>query len=118
MSSPIMALEGPVMALEGPIMALEGLRWWLVRDRGSGLTDDIWVPTFCVDRRIVDALLTELRRAGIPARCTRLGASWRPSVHLGKWCLWVGYEEYAAAQERLAEVLPLLVSLARRNTKA
>ena len=98
-------------------MALEGFRWWLVRHRGNGLTDNTWVPMFCVDRRIVDALLTELRRAGVPARCTRLGTSWHLPAHPGKWCLWVGYDAYGPAQERLAEVMPLLARFVHRNTK-
>jgi hypothetical protein len=101
-----------------PIMALEGFRWWLVRHRGNGLTADTWVPMFCVDRRIVDALLTELRRAGVPARCTRLGVSWHLPAHPGRWCLWVGYDAYGPAQERLAEVMPLLTRSVRRDTKA
>jgi hypothetical protein len=96
--------------------ALEGFRWWLVSHRGNGLTDDTWVPMFCVDRRIVDPLLTELRRAGVPARCTRLGASWHLPAHPGEWCLWVGYAAYVRAQERLAEVMPLLVRSLRHRT--
>jgi hypothetical protein len=89
----------------------------LVRHRGNGLTDVIWVPMFCVDRRIVDALLTELRRAGVPARCTRLGATWHFPAHPGKWCLWVGQDAYGQAQQRLAEVMPLLVRSLRGRTE-
>jgi hypothetical protein len=96
--------------------ALEGIRWWLVRHRGNGLTDQTWVPMLCVDRRIVDALLTELRRAGIPAKCTRLGASWHLPAHPREWCLWVGYDAYWMAQERLDEVMPPLVRSLRRRT--
>jgi hypothetical protein len=97
--------------------AFEGFRWWLVRQRDNGLTDSTWVPTLCVDRRIVDALLIELRRAGVPARCTRLGASWHFPTNRSEWCLWVGNDAYWQAQERVAEVMPLLVRSLRGGTE-
>jgi hypothetical protein len=100
------------------ISGLQGFRWWLAGHQANGLTDDTWVPMLCLDRRIVTALLTELRRAGVPARCTRLGASWNFSAPRDRWCLWAGYATYGLAQERLAEVMPLLVRSARRNTQA
>ena len=103
--------------MSSPITALEGLRWWLARDHGNGLTEDTWVPMWCVDSRVVGALLAELRRAGVPARCTRLTATWRlPPTHPGEWCLWVGYDTYWRAEERLTEVMPLLVRSLRRTT--
>ena len=75
---------------------------------GNGLQDNTWTPVLFVDGRIVLALLTELRRAGIPAYCARVGPGWlirRPST----WCLWMGSSDYERAEERLAEVMPLLV---------
>jgi len=102
--------------VSSPITAIEGFRWWLVRQRGNGLSDDTWVPMFCVDRRVVDALLTELRRAGVPAQCTRLRASWHLPASPGEWCLWVGRDAYGRAQERLVEVMPLLIRSLRRRT--
>ena len=103
--------------MNSPVTLLEGFRWWLVRHRGNGLTDATRVPVFCVDRRIVDAVLTELRRSGVPARCTRLGTSWQLLAGPARWCLWVGYDAYGPAQERLAEVMPLLDQFVQRNTE-
>jgi len=98
--------------------ALHGFWWRPARYRGNGLTEETWVPMLCVDPRIVTALLTELRRAGVPARCTRLSLGWQLPPQRGEWCLWVGYDAYGDAQQRLAEVMPLLVSSLHRGTKA
>jgi hypothetical protein len=88
---------------------------WLARHRGNGLTDDMWVPVLCVDGRVVSALLGELRRAGIPAYCARLRPGWRLPLCRSEWCVWVGYNAYGRAQERLAEVMPLLIRSLRRG---
>lgn len=102
--------------MSGLCMFLAGFRWLLIRHRGNGMTADTWVPMLCVDRRIVDALLIELRRAGVPAQCSRLGTNWQLPARPGRWCLWVGYDAYGLAQERLAEIMPLLVRSVRRDT--
>lgn len=74
-----------------------GLRW---REQANGSPDDWWIPVFLVDRRVIRALLEELRRAGIPAYCVRF----RPGRFLFpvRWCLWVGGSAYERAEERLA----------------
>ena len=87
-----------------------GLRW---REQANGLPDDWWIPVFLVDRRVVRALLEELRRAGIPAYCVRF-RSGRLRFPV-RWCLWVGGSAYGRAEERLAEVLPLLDHPPRRG---
>jgi hypothetical protein len=81
----------------------------LARQRGNGLRDGTWAPVLFVDGRIVTALLMELRRAGIPAYCARVSPGWHIGHRPGTWCLWVGYSAYERAEERLAEVMPLLV---------
>ncbi len=88
---------------------------WLARHRSNGLTDDTWVPVLCIDGRIVAALLGELRRAGIPAYCARFRPGWRLPPRRSEWCVWVGYNAYGRAQERLAEVMPLLIRSLRRG---
>jgi hypothetical protein len=104
--------------LNNPINAILGFGPWLARRRGNGLSDVTWVPVLCVDGRVVGPLLGELRRAGVPARCTRLRRGWRPPPHHSEWCVWVGYDRYGQAEERLAEVVPLLISSLRRGTAA
>jgi hypothetical protein len=104
--------------LSNPITAILGFGPWLTRRRANGLNDVTWVPTLCVDGRIVGPLLAELRRAGVPAACTRLRRGWRPPPHHSEWCVWVGYDKYWQAEERLAEVVPLLISSLRRGTAA
>jgi hypothetical protein len=92
-----------------------GWRRWLAQQCGNGLTDDTWVPVLCVDGRIVGALLSELHRAGIPAYCARLRPGWQLPPRRIEWCVWVGYNAYGRAQERLAEVMPLLIRSLRRG---
>jgi len=47
-----------------------------------------------VEGRIVAPLLTEVRRAGIPAHCTRLRRGWHLPHH-SEWCVWVvAYSSY------------------------
>jgi hypothetical protein len=104
--------------LSNPITVVLGFGPWLARRRGNGLSDDTWVPVQCVDGRIVRPLLDELHRAGVPARCTRLRRGWRLPPHHSEWCVWVGYDRYSRGQERLAEVVPLLISSLRRGTAA
>lgn len=103
MSNPIIAtlVFGPVF---GP---------WLARYRGNGLSDATWVPVQCVDGRIVGPLLAELRRAGVAAHCTRLRRGWRLPPHHSQWCVWVGYERYWHAEERVNEIVPLLIKALR-----
>jgi hypothetical protein len=79
------------------------------RPRGNGMTDDTWVPVWCVDRRIVAELLAELSSAGVPARCDRFRYGGRLLPRRSEWCLWVGNSAYRQAQERLAQVMPQLV---------
>ena len=88
---------------------LSGLWQWLFRQRGNGLPDDIWVPVLFVDGRIVSALLAELRRAGIPAYCTRFRRGWHVPPPPGMWCVWVGRTADGRADERLAAAVPRLV---------
>jgi hypothetical protein len=95
--------------------AFWGFRQWPMHLLHNGLSDKTWVPVFCVDRRIVITLLTELGRAGIPVRCERLRVGWRLPPGRDEWCLWVGYQAYGPAQERLAEVLPPLLRSLRRG---
>jgi hypothetical protein len=95
--------------LSTPVKTLREFRFWLARYRGNGLSDSTWVPVLCVDGRIVAPLLTEMRRAGIPAHCTRLGRGRRLPPHHSGWYVWVGYSGYRKGQERLAEVIPLLL---------
>jgi len=102
--------------LDNPITAIAGFGPWLARRRGNGLSDVIWVPVWCVDGRVVPCLLAEMHRAGVPAHCTRLRRGWRPPAHHSQWCLWVGYDSYWQAQERLAEVLPPLIGLLHGGT--
>jgi len=49
-------------------------------------------------------------RCGGGSRRSRI---WRPPLHHSQWCLWVGYGSYKQAQERLVEILPLLIALRR-----
>jgi hypothetical protein len=105
--------------LSNPITVILGFGPWLARRRDNGLSDVTWVPVLCVDGRVVLPLLAELRRAGVPARCTRLRRGWRLPPHHSEWCVWVGSGRYRAAQERLAEIVPLLISsLCRHNATA
>lgn len=97
---------------------LGGFRFWLARYRGNGLSDVTGVPAVCVDGRIVAPLLTEMRRAGLPAHCTRLRPGWRLPPHHSEWCVWVGYSGYRKGQERLAEIIPLLIGSLRGGTAA
>jgi hypothetical protein len=86
------------------------MRW---REQANGLPDDWWVPLLMVDGRIVADLLEELHRAGVPAYCAWFKPC-RPSFSQ-RWCLWVGGSSYERAEERLAEVLPLLIGSLRRG---
>lgn len=94
-----------------------GSSWWPIRQRGNGLRDEAWVPLLFVDGRIVIALLVELRRAGIPAYCARFRPGWRIGRR-STWCLWVGCSAYGQAEERLAEVMPLLLQRLGGGTTA
>ena len=87
-----------------------GLWRW---EQGNGLPDDWWIPVLVVDRRVVRALLEELSRAGIPAYCVRFRSG--RLLFPAWWCLWVGGSAYERAEERLAEVLPLLNRPPRRG---
>jgi hypothetical protein len=104
--------------VSNPINAILGLGPWLARRRDNGLGDVTWVPVLCVDGRIVGPLLSELRRAGVPAHCTRLRRGWRLPPHHSEWCVWVGYGRYWHAEDRLDEIVPLLISSLRRGTAA
>jgi hypothetical protein len=101
-----------------PVSALRKLAFWVARYRGNGLSDATWVPVLCVDGRIVGPLLAEMRRAGVAAHCTPLRRGWRLPLHHSEWCVWVGYSSYWRGQERLAEILPLLISVLRGGTAA
>lgn len=101
--------------MSSPVMALGAFWRWLARNGGNGLSDDTWVPVLCVDGRIVTALLAELRRAGVPAYCVRFRGGWHLPPRRSRWCVWVGFNAYGPAQERLAEVMPLLVRSLRRG---
>ena len=101
-----------------PITAVWAFWWRLARNCGNGLSDDVWVPVLCVDGRIVTPLLAELRRAGVPACCTRFRDGWHLPPRRSEWCVWVGYDAYGRAEERLTEVVPLLVRSLRRGTTA
>jgi hypothetical protein len=86
------------------------------RERGNGLRDDSWVPILSVDGRIVADLLAELHRAGIPAYCARFRLGWHFLLRSGNpWCLWVGASACEKAEERLADVMPLLIDSLRRQ---
>lgn len=69
-----------------------------------------------VDGRIVAGLLKELHRAGVPAYCAWFRPG-RPSSSQ-RWFLWVGGSSYERAEERLAEVLPLLMGSLRHGPAA
>ncbi len=60
-----------------------------------------------INRRIISAVLEELRRVGVPAHCSRFNPAWCgiPS----RWCLWVGRSANGRAEETLTEVMPGLV---------
>lgn len=81
-------------------------------ESANGLQDDWWVPVLMVEGRIVIGLLEELHRARIPAYCTRVMPG---GLSFPRWCLWVGGSAYDRAEERLAEVLPLLTRSSRRG---
>lgn len=82
---------------------------WLFRQRSNGLPADVWVPVLLVDGRIVTALLAELRRAGIPAYCARFRSGRYIPPPPSRWCVWVSRSTCGTAEEKLAEVLPLLI---------
>jgi hypothetical protein len=104
--------------LSNPVTVLGRFGFWLARYRGNGLSDETWAPVLCVDGRIVAPLLTEMRRAGIPAHCTRLRRGWRLPPHHSEWCVWVGYSSCRKGQERLAEIIPLLIGSLRGGAAA
>jgi hypothetical protein len=82
---------------------------WLFHERTNGLQDDTWVPVLLVDRRIVTALLDDLRSTGVPARCTRFRPGWHIPPWPATWCVWVSRSAYPRAQERLAVTVPRLI---------
>lgn len=84
----------------------------------NGLAEDVWVPVWCVDRRIVDRLLAELAGIGVPAYCSRLRGRWLPPVRRSEWCLWVGQRSYDRAEVKLAEILPALVKSLQGGAEA
>jgi hypothetical protein len=80
-------------------------RQLLTRERGNGLRDNAWVPVIFINRRIISAVLEELRRVGVPAYCSRFNPAWCGIPP--RWCLWVGSSApHGRAEERLSEVMP------------
>jgi len=66
----------------------------------------------CGDGRIVTPLLT-----GIPVRCTRLRRGWRLPPHHSEGVVG-GPLRLPECQERLAEIIPLLIGSLRGGTAA
>jgi len=95
--------------LSNPVSAGRRFTAWLIRFRGNGLDDPVWVPVLCLDGRIVEPLLAEIRSAGLAACRTRMRPGWSFQFDPTCWCLWLGFGRYWEGQERLAEVMPLLL---------
>jgi len=106
-----------------------GRLWWLpAGGEGNGLDDTAWAPLAVGKAPVMRALLTELRRGGVPAyaapvtrRPTR--RAWQTSASAtttaaargGKpdsterYQLWVGTSRYSRAEEILRVRLPALL---------
>jgi hypothetical protein len=91
-----------------------GRLWWLpAGGLGNGLDDTAWTPLAAGEQRVMQALLTELRQAGVPAYAAPVTR--RPSrrVHAereGRYQLWVGASRYTCAEEVLRVRLPVLLA--------
>jgi hypothetical protein len=83
--------------------------------RRNRLLDDIWVPLGLVEEEIVLALVEQLGRDGVPARCEWVRTGWRFPPRPSRWCLWIGARSYWRADEILGELVPQLL---RRQSSA
>lgn len=91
-----------------------GRLWWLpFNATGNGLDDTAWTLLADLDGSIVDAVLAELRAAGVPAHAAPVPRSQQPSPPHAKlpdrFHLWVGTSAYGRAEDilRLAMSTPL-----------
>lgn len=75
--------------------------WLPPYGRGNGYDAPAWAPIANVPEELVDHLLTALADADVPAHaaCPGLRNTTRP------WCVWVGSQRYATAEDVLRREL-------------